>query len=241
MAAGFLIYSFDWTVFADLTSNAKSRIPTALAELLQDGKIRKKLRLSSKLPSANDKLSSLIRDLFLKPEWFIDQPSSEVTLRHQLLFGMFHDKALKSLGLSAAPTWRAFHECCSFDVGYLLAGAFALNLERMKKSSGAYFKILDNAARSNNAFRWLGNRPFRHGEWHGSNEDQEELEEEYGCNVHSIQSPEEVDSLAQELVEQMNRYEQIQCAELQELLADYKHCIEGVRKKNAGMLVEVDT
>ena len=93
--AGFRVYSFDWAVFADLTSNPSSGIPPALAERLLDEKTRKKLRLPSKLPKSSDKLSVLVRDLFLKAEWYDGQPASEIALRHQLLFGTLKNRALE--------------------------------------------------------------------------------------------------------------------------------------------------
>jgi hypothetical protein len=186
MAAGHRIYSFDWTVFTDLISNAESAIPSALAEALLDPQMRKKLRLPSKLPKTSDKLSALIRDLFLKPEWYADQPASDVNLRHQLLFGTFFDKKLKSIGLSATPAWRVFHKCCSFDLGYCLAGRWVLDLERMKRNKGVYYKMLDDAEPGENAFWWFGNRPYRHGTWQASNEEMMDFEDEFAFAVYSI-------------------------------------------------------
>ena len=240
MAAGHRLYSFDWSVFTDLTSNARSTIPAALAEATADPKTRKKLGLPAKLPKATDKLSTLIRDAFLKPEWYVDQPMTEVKLRHQLLMGMFFDKSLQSIGLSATPAWREFYECCSFDLGYCLAGRFALDLERMKRGKGAYYKILENAEPPDgNPFWCFGNRPYRYGGWQLSNE--YDFEDEYEFALYSIHSPDDVNAMAGRLAEMAKVWEKIECKELQELLADYQYCIEGVRKKKAGMFVENDT
>lgn len=68
-----------------------------------------------------------------------------------------------------------------------------------------------------------------------------DFEEEFDCAVHSIHSPKDVTSLAGELAELSKQCQQIECAELQEMFADYEHCINGVNKKKAGMLVENDT
>lgn len=239
--AGFRVFSFDWAVFADLTSNPQSEIPSALAEKLVDEKTRKKLRLPSRLPKTGDKLSALIRDLFLKPEWYDGQPASEIKLRNPLLFAMFEDPALKSIGLRTTPAWRKFHEDCAFNLGYLLSGQAIVNLERTKHNKGLFIQMVGDAEPGENAFWWFGNRPYRHGSWQGSNEDQWELEEEYGCIGHSIQSPQEVHTLASQLAEESRSYKQLGCQELDEMLSDYEYCIEGVRGKDAGMLVEVET
>lgn len=244
MAAGYRVYSFDWMVFSDLTSNPESDIPSVLGEALLEEKTRKKLRIPSKrLPQSRDELATVIRDLFLKPEWYAKQPPREVELRHRLLFGMFFDNVLKSIGLSARPAWRKFHECCDFNLGSVLAGQAVLDLERMKRNDNAcvYIRYVAGAEPDDNPFRWFGNRPYRYGTWRGSNEDQEDLEEECGQAVHSIQSPDDVKALSRRLAEESDRCKSIPCKELHEAFSDYEHCIEGVRSRNAGMLVEIDT
>lgn len=255
MSSGYKVYSFDWTAFTDLTSNAESGIPSALAEALLDPLTRKKLRLPARLPRSRDGLAGVIRRLFLQPEWYADQPKADVKLRHQLLFGMFFEKRLKPIGLSVTPAWREFYECCSFDLGYCLAGRWALDLERMrrgkevlyemlgrrmKRGGEVFYKILDRPEHDGNEFWWFGHRPFRHARWQASNEDVEDFEEEYDFEVYSIHSPDGVRSLSSRLAEMSRRWEPIECKELKDLLADYRHCIEAVKGKGAGMLVEND-
>ena len=241
--AGYRIYSFDWKPFADLTTNPESATPVALGELLQDSKLRKKLRIPAKIPTGSRDLALKIRDAFLQPEWYANQPKLDIALRQNLLKGLFFDPALKSFGLALTPAWREFCECCAFDLGAVLAGKAQLNLERMQKNKnkGVFYKYLEDADPRDNPFRWLGNRPYRYADWEGGYEDQEELEEEYESAVYSIQSPGDVEALAGVLARESQKMKQIDCAELHELLLDYEHCINGVQKRHAGMYVEVDT
>ncbi len=242
--AGFRVYSFDWNVFADLTTNPESAIPEALGERLADEKTRKTLALPSKLPRTREKLSALIRDLFLEPEWYADQPASSVELRHRLLFAMFFENALESIGLSATPAWRAFYDCCDFNTGSLLAGQATIPVDRVNRSKGKtlYIQYTKNAKPDDNAFWWFGNRPYRYRAWQGTNEDQEEFEEKFEFSNYSIQSPEEVNTLWRQFEEKSKQLkEEVECKELEETLADYQHCLETVRTRNAGMLVEIDT
>ena len=101
--------------------------------------------------------------------------------------------------------------------------------------------MVGDAGPGENEFWWFGNRPYRHGAWQGSNEDQAEFEEEYGLPAYSIQSPEEVQTLAGQLAEKSRDYRQLECQELNEMLSDYEYCIDGMRGKGAGMYVEIDT
>jgi hypothetical protein len=241
--AGYRIYSFDWKPFADLTTNPESATPMALGEMLQDSKLRNKLGIPAKLPTGSRDLAIKLRDAFLQPEWYADQPKLDVALRRNLLNGLFFDKALKSFGLALTPAWREFHDCCSFEVAAVLAGRAVLNLERMQKNKNkeAFYQYLEDADPGDNPFRWLGNRPYRYADWEGGYEDQEELEEEYESAVHSVQSPADVEALAGVLARESPTMKQIGCAELQDLLSDYEHCIQTVQKKHSGMYVEVDT
>lgn len=241
MAAGHRIYSFDWDAFTDLTTNPQSEIHGALAQALEDEQMRKKLRLPGKLPKTSGELTPFIRDLFLQPEWFAGRPKTEVKLRHELLFAMFFSEQLQPLGLSLAPAWREFYECCCFNVASVLAGRMALNFEMIQRSKAAYFKIVPDAKPRGNEFWWFGNRPYRHDAWQASDDEWIEYEEEYDCQTHSIHSPHQVNSLSGELAGLSKACEQIECEELQESLAEYAHCIEGVKQKKAGMFVENDT
>jgi hypothetical protein len=241
--AGYRIYSFDWKPFVDLTTNPESATPVALGEMLQDSKLRKKLRIPAKLPTGSRDLAVKIRDVFLQPEWYVDQPPLDIPLRQALLNGLFFDDALKSFGMALTPAWREFYDCCSFDLGAVLAGKARLNLERMQKNNNkeVFYQYLEDADPGDNPFRWLGNRPYRFADWEGGYEDQETLEEDYGYAVYSIQSPEDVEALAEVLTRESPKMKQIDCAELHDACADYEHCIYGVQQKKAGMYVEVDT
>lgn len=145
--AGYRIYSFDWKPFVDLTTNPESATPVALGEMLQDSKLRKKLRIPAKLPAGSHDLAVKIRETFAKPEWYVNQPKLDIALRQNLLNGLFFDQALKSFGMALTPAWREFHDCCSFDLGAVLAGRAELNLERMQRNNNkeAFYKYLEGA------------------------------------------------------------------------------------------------
>ncbi len=227
MAAGHRIYSFCWEAFTDLTSNPQSERPASLAGVLADPGTRERLDLPTTLPTEHEELTTTIRDLFLQPEWFAGQPKADVKLRNRLLMGLFFDEAFEPLGISVTPAWRPFYECCSFDIASVLAGRMALDLERMKRGKGAYYRLLPNAEHNGNEFWWFGRRPYRYTRRQASD--------------YSIHSPEQVNTLSHELATLVQSCESIECAELHELLADYTHCIEGVKQRNAGMFVENDT
>ena len=237
MSAGLRIYSFDWAVFDDLTSNTASTIPAAVADALLDGKTARKIGLPAKLPKTRDALSARVSELFLKPEWYVGQPAADVTLRHTLLFGMFFEKSLKAIGLSATQV----DEECSSNLAAVLSGRATLNLEHMRRNKGMFIKYLVDAQPGDNAFWWLGSRPFRYKTWTGSKDDSWDFAEEYEHEAYSIQSPSYVHSLAHQLDEQSAGFQSIACEELHEALACYRHCIDRVKAKNAGMLVEHDT
>ncbi len=238
--AGYRVYSFNWSVFADLTSDSKADIHGQLAQLLSTATIRKHLQLPSKLPKAADQLTEVVRSLFLEPNWYAGQSVSDVALRHKLLFAMFFDEELRALGLAAAPAWREFYENCSFELGAVLAGRMVLDHTRMKNGGAAYYKVVPDAAPGARPFWWFGNRPYRHSTWTGSNEEMMEFEGEHERVVYSIHSPEDVELLAGEVRRWSAEVNASGCDELMEMFADYEHCVEGVNKEHAGMLVEND-
>lgn len=238
--AGFRVYSFNWSDFADLTAQSHTELHKRFAALLSTASMRKRLELPPSFPGTVDDLTETVQKLFRAPSWYVGQSPEQSALRHKLLFAMFFDEELRGLGLTATPAWREFCENCSSDIGAVLAGRMVLDHNRIKPGGEAYFKVVARATPAENPYWWFGNRPYRHTNWQGSNADMMEFEEAYGRVVYSIHSPEEVELLANELDRWTDEVNASGCDELREMFDDYRYCVGGVNQSQAGMLVESD-
>ncbi len=131
--AGYLIYSFDWDLFDDLTTNAKSKLPAAIAAVLGKPKVAKALHLPGELPQTPAALAKLIGATFRDPEWYVKKSHEERHLRHRLWSALLFSKQLKPIGLSATPEWKPFYEGGGFEMAAILAGQAELDKTRMKR------------------------------------------------------------------------------------------------------------
>lgn len=235
--AGYVIYSFDWDLFEDLTSNPNSSIPAQIAEKLARDDGEEHDGPLSSLPASKDEAASVIGTLFQSSEWFADQSDEDVQLRHEIFMHLLFNEDWESIGLSAELPEQ---ECVAFELPHLVGGAYELDLDRMKGSSDVLFKQSKNAPKQPTVFSLFGNRPFRHGKWEGETEQIMEFEEMFERPAYGVHSKAEVQEMLAICEASLPKYADVRNEDFAEMLSDLHVELKAAVDRGAGIFVDND-